>query len=152
MFYVSPGKSPARKPKYKAFLRLLSIKKVLTDPLNNITEMSLLTINRGLFLELGTGRETWIRDLSHSLLFRLITATLLEENWRLLSGKNRWGPGRQVDNCYGTWRHFRKIGLDGKENLTEKKIWQVIQMLWYFSSLCLIKTEQYLGLQFKYLL
>ena len=80
MFYISPGKSPARKPKHKAFLRLLSIKKVLADPLNSITEMSLLTINRGLFLELGTGRETWIRDLSHSLLFRLITATLLEEN------------------------------------------------------------------------
>ena len=69
MFYISPGKSPVRKPKHKAFLRLLSIKKVLAD-----------LLNRGLFLELRTGREIWIRDLSHSLLFRLITTTLLEEN------------------------------------------------------------------------
>lgn len=35
MFYIIPGKSPARKPKHKAFLRLLSIKNLLVDPLNN---------------------------------------------------------------------------------------------------------------------
>lgn len=35
MLYINPWKSPAGKPKYKAFQNLLCIKNILTDPPNN---------------------------------------------------------------------------------------------------------------------